>query len=109
MSGNPVQILAWVVGGVVLTGYFLVRKVDRNAEEFKKKYPERQVRAEDLKVDNENRNQGLMNILKATSQGTDVTAAVALEKTKLKIEREKARLREQHTSMLESRASVKEE
>jgi len=116
LSGNPVQVLAWVVGGVVLGGYFLVKKVDKNAEEFKRKYPERQRRAEDLKQDAESRNQGLMNILKATSKGTDVTAAVELEKQKLKIEQEKARLREQHKSMLdahksmlEGRASVKEE
>lgn len=67
------------------------------------------MRPEDLKNDLEKRNQGLMNILKATSQGTDVTKAVELEKQKLKIEHEKRRLLEEHKSMLESRASVKEE
>jgi len=97
------------LGSFTGLGYFLMIAVEPDPEKLKEKYPERQVRAEDLKADADSRNQGLMNILKATSQGTDVTAAVEKEKQKLRIEREKARLRAQHVSMLESRASVKEE
>jgi len=116
MAANRFVKSAIYLGSFTGLGYFLMLAVEPDDEKLKEKYPERQRRAEDLKQDAESRNQGLMNILKATSKGTDVTAAVELEKQKLKIEQEKARLREQHKSMLdahksmlEGRASVKEE
>lgn len=88
-------------------GYFLMQAVEPDPEKLKEKLPEGQL-GEGLKNDLERRNQGLLNVLKSTSQGTDITKAVELEKERLKIEYEKRKLLEQHKSMLESRASVKE-
>jgi len=82
-------------------GYFLMLAVEPDVDQLKEKLPERDA---NLKSDQEKRNQGLMNVLKATSQGLDVTKAVELEKQKLKIEQEKRKLLEE-----KSHSSVKDE
>jgi len=109
MAVNRYVKSAIYLGSFTGLGYFLMVATEPDPEVLKEKFPERQVRAEDLKADSDKRNQGLMNILKATSQGTDVTKAVEIEKAKLRIEYEKQKLIDAHKTMLESRASVKEE
>jgi len=104
MSNRYIQAALYLIGFTGL-GYVLMLVTEPDPKKMKEKLPERQLRAED----SEKRNQSLMNILKATSQGSDIAAAIELEKQKLKIEYEKKKLLEQHKAMLESRDSVKEE